>query len=79
METVDELDIWLANRLDGVLDRMLPGKVLVQFSYGLYPAVEPVAGRIAVNKSKWVMLNLPPARAWIYRRPESTATPHSRL
>ena len=58
---------------------MLPGKVLVQFSYGLYPAVEPVAGRIAVNKSKWVMLNLPPARAWIYRRPESTATPHSRL
>ena len=65
--------------IDGVLDRMLPGKVLVQFSYGLYPAVEPVAGRIAVDKSKWVMMNLPPARAWTYRRPESTATPHSRL
>jgi phosphatidylethanolamine/phosphatidyl-N-methylethanolamine N-methyltransferase len=56
--------------IDGVLDRMMPGKGLVQFSYGLYPAIEPMPGRIAVAKSKWVIMNLPPARVWTYRRPE---------
>lgn len=55
--------------IDGVLDRMLPGKGLTQFSYGFYPAVEAIPGRIAVTKSKWVLMNLPPARVWTYRRP----------
>lgn len=55
--------------IDGVLDRMMPGKGMTQFSYGLYPAVEPIPGRIAVAKSKWVLMNLPPARVWTYRRP----------
>ena len=55
--------------IDGVLDRMMPGKGLTQFSYGLHPAVEAMPGRIAVAKSKWVLMNLPPARVWTYRRP----------
>ena len=55
--------------IDGVLDRMMPGKGLTQFSYGLYPAVEAIPGRIAVAKSKWVLMNLPPARVWTYQRP----------
>jgi phosphatidylethanolamine/phosphatidyl-N-methylethanolamine N-methyltransferase len=63
--------------IDGVLDRMLPGRGIVQFSYGLYPAVQAMPGRIAVAKSKWVLMNLPPARVWTYRRAENTMTPDS--
>lgn len=55
--------------VEGVLDRMLPGKGLTQFSYGLHGPLEAMPGRLAVAKSKWVLMNLPPARVWTYRRP----------
>lgn len=55
--------------IEGALDRMLTGKGLVQFSYGLHGPMRPIPGRLAAEKSKWVMLNLPPARVWTYKRP----------
>ena len=50
------------------LDRMAKGKPFIQFSYSLFPPVAPVPGRFTVTHSRWVLLNLPPARVWVYRR-----------
>jgi phosphatidylethanolamine/phosphatidyl-N-methylethanolamine N-methyltransferase len=55
--------------LESVLDRLIPGGVVSQLSYGLTPPQEAIPGRLAVEKSKWVTFNLPPGRAWIYSRP----------
>jgi phosphatidylethanolamine/phosphatidyl-N-methylethanolamine N-methyltransferase len=54
--------------IEQALDRMAPGKPLIQFSYSLLPPVKPVAGRFSVKHSRWVLKNLPPARVWLYRR-----------
>jgi len=45
-----------------------PDGRLIQFSYSLLPPVKPAAGRFTVTRSKWVMMNLPPAHVWVYRR-----------
>ena len=55
--------------LENILDRLVPGGVVSQLSYSFVPPQEAIPGRLAVDKSKWVTLNLPPGRAWIYRRP----------
>jgi phosphatidylethanolamine/phosphatidyl-N-methylethanolamine N-methyltransferase len=55
--------------LEGLLDRLPPGGKVAQLSYSLTPPQEAISGRLAVDKSKWVTLNLPPGRVWIYRRP----------
>jgi phosphatidylethanolamine/phosphatidyl-N-methylethanolamine N-methyltransferase len=55
--------------LEALLDRLVPGGVVSQLSYSLTPPQEAIPGRLAVDKSKWVTLNLPPGRTWIYRRP----------
>jgi phosphatidylethanolamine/phosphatidyl-N-methylethanolamine N-methyltransferase len=55
--------------LESVLDRLVPGGVVSQLSYSLTPPQEAVPGRLEVDKSRWVTFNLPPGRAWIYRRP----------
>jgi phosphatidylethanolamine/phosphatidyl-N-methylethanolamine N-methyltransferase len=55
--------------LEGILDRLVPGGIVSQLSYSLTPPQEAIPGRLAVDKSKWVTLNLPPGRAWIYKRP----------
>lgn len=55
--------------VEAVLDRLAPGRGMIQFSYGPNGPVEAIRGRIAVTKSKWVLMNLPPARVWTYKRP----------
>ncbi len=55
--------------LEGVLDHLVPGGIVSQLSYSLIPPQEAIPGRLVVDKSKWVTFNLPPGRAWIYRRP----------
>lgn len=55
--------------IEKLLDRLPPGRPVVQFSYG--PS-SPVAARgtsFAVVHHDFVMRNVPPARLWIYRRP----------
>lgn len=54
--------------IEQALARMAPGQSLIQFSYSLFPPVKPVPGRFTVARSKWVLMNLPPARVWVYRR-----------
>lgn len=53
--------------LQGLLARLQPGAPLVQFSYGLHPPVGAPPG-VSVALAKLVLLNLPPARVWVYRK-----------
>lgn len=53
--------------VEQVLALSAPDRPLVQFSYSLFPPVRPVPGRFTTECSKWVIMNLPPARVWLYR------------
>ena len=50
------------------LGRMPAGRPLIQFSYALVPPVPAEPGRFTVEHTHWVVMNLPPARVWLYRR-----------
>ena len=54
--------------IEAALDRMAPGRPYIQFSYMPHPPAEPVPGRFSAEASRWIWLNLPPARVWLYRR-----------
>lgn len=49
------------------LRRLMPGAPFVQFSYGLQPPVPP-GDSFRVTQTAFVLINLPPARVWVYRR-----------
>jgi phosphatidylethanolamine/phosphatidyl-N-methylethanolamine N-methyltransferase len=53
--------------IQGALARLRPGAPYVQFSYGTRPPIEAPAGAI-VKRTALILLNLPPARVWVYRR-----------
>lgn len=55
--------------LDDSFHRMEPGAPFIQFSYALVSPVPHGATRFEIERSGWVVRNLPPARVWIYRRP----------
>jgi phosphatidylethanolamine/phosphatidyl-N-methylethanolamine N-methyltransferase len=54
--------------VESALERALPGSGLIQFSYGINPPVGPMPGRFGVARTAFVLMNLPPARVWLYRR-----------
>lgn len=54
--------------VEAALARIPAGAPLIQFSYSFLPPVRPVEGRFSVERSPWVLMNLPPARVWLYRR-----------
>jgi phosphatidylethanolamine/phosphatidyl-N-methylethanolamine N-methyltransferase len=54
--------------IEDVLDRVLPGGALIQFSYGLGPPVKALPGAFSVSRAAFVIANLPPAHVWLYRR-----------
>lgn len=54
--------------IEGALDRLEPGKSLAQFSYGALGPLPSISGRFTATPSKWVLMNLPPARVWTYRK-----------
>lgn len=43
------------------------GAPLIQFSYALVPPVPVDGTRLKMWTSPWVLRNVPPARAWVYR------------
>jgi phosphatidylethanolamine/phosphatidyl-N-methylethanolamine N-methyltransferase len=53
--------------ISGALGRVLPGGGMIQFSYGLGPPVPAMDGRFTVERTAFVLANLPPARVWLYR------------
>ncbi|WP_106752867.1 class I SAM-dependent methyltransferase [Pannonibacter carbonis] len=52
------------------LDLLEPGAPFIQFSYALVPPVKPEAGLFDLARTDWIWANLPPARVWVYRRPD---------
>jgi phosphatidylethanolamine/phosphatidyl-N-methylethanolamine N-methyltransferase len=55
--------------LDEAFQLMEPRAPFIQFSYALVPPVPRGAGGYEIERTGWVVRNLPPARVWIYRRP----------
>lgn len=55
--------------VNDALDLLAPGAPFIQFSYALVPPVPEDAGDFIIDRSSWVLKNLPPARVWTYRRP----------
>jgi phosphatidylethanolamine/phosphatidyl-N-methylethanolamine N-methyltransferase len=51
----------------GVLAHLEHGAPFAQFSYGIGPSVPPPAGAY-VGRHAVVLLNVPPARVWVYRQ-----------
>lgn len=49
------------------LDRLQKGAPFIQFSYGFHPPIPPGANT-TVSRAAFVMMNLPPAHVWVYRR-----------
>ena len=47
---------------------MRAGKPFIQFSYLMKGPVEGVSGRFTAHASRWIWMNIPPARVWLYRR-----------
>lgn len=41
----------------------------IQFSYTFKGPVHPVPGTFTAAASSWILMNMPPARVWLYRRP----------
>jgi phosphatidylethanolamine/phosphatidyl-N-methylethanolamine N-methyltransferase len=54
--------------IEAGLARMAPGKPFIQFSYLVKGPVEGVPGRFTAEASRWIWMNIPPARVWLYRR-----------
>ncbi|MEI2385665.1 methyltransferase domain-containing protein [Breoghania sp. JC706] len=50
------------------LELLEPGAPFIQFSYALVPPVPAEPGLFTVERSPWVLMNLPPARVWVYRK-----------
>jgi phosphatidylethanolamine/phosphatidyl-N-methylethanolamine N-methyltransferase len=53
--------------IEGALARLKAGAPYVQFSYGTRPPIPAPAGS-TVKRTALILLNLPPARVWVYRR-----------
>jgi phosphatidylethanolamine/phosphatidyl-N-methylethanolamine N-methyltransferase len=56
-----------AKLLADVLDRLQPSAPFIQFSYRLRAPVAPPAG-VTVVRAAFILMNVPPARVWVYRR-----------
>jgi phosphatidylethanolamine/phosphatidyl-N-methylethanolamine N-methyltransferase len=54
--------------IEDSLSMLAPGAPFIQFSYALVPPVPQGAGEFQLERSNWVIFNLPPARVWVYRR-----------
>ena len=52
------------------LDLMLPGAPFVQFTYSVAAPLPRRLGDFSVEASERIWMNIPPARVWVYRRPE---------
>lgn len=54
--------------IEDLLDRVPPGRPVVQFSYGPASPVVRLGTSFEVVHHDFVLRNVPPARLWIYRR-----------
>jgi phosphatidylethanolamine/phosphatidyl-N-methylethanolamine N-methyltransferase len=54
--------------VEGILDRLPPGRPMVQLTYGPKSPVPPGLGNYNVEHFRFVLRNIPPTQLWIYRR-----------
>jgi phosphatidylethanolamine/phosphatidyl-N-methylethanolamine N-methyltransferase len=54
--------------IDSALDLIERGRPFIQFSYSWSGPTPAVPGRFTVERSRWIVMNMPPARVWTYRR-----------
>lgn len=54
--------------LEQAMDLLPVGNPFIQFSYALVPPVAEQRSRWSLDVSDWILMNLPPARVWTYRR-----------
>ncbi len=54
--------------MNGLFDRLAPGRPVVQISYGPQSPLPPDWSTYTVEPLDWIARNLPPARLWVYRR-----------
>ncbi|WP_421725335.1 class I SAM-dependent methyltransferase [Bauldia sp.] len=50
------------------LARTVSDNPFIQFSYTFNGPVQPVPGRFSAQASRWIWMNMPPARVWLYRK-----------
>lgn len=53
--------------INGALAKLKPGAPYIQFSYGTKPPIPAPTGA-TVKRAALILMNLPPARVWVYRR-----------
>jgi phosphatidylethanolamine/phosphatidyl-N-methylethanolamine N-methyltransferase len=53
--------------IESALARLKPGAAYIQFSYGMSPPIAAPKGA-TVKRAALILLNLPPARVWVYRK-----------
>jgi phosphatidylethanolamine/phosphatidyl-N-methylethanolamine N-methyltransferase len=53
--------------IEGALAKLKPGAPYIQFSYGTKPPIPAPAGA-TVKRAALILMNLPPARVWVYRK-----------
>jgi phosphatidylethanolamine/phosphatidyl-N-methylethanolamine N-methyltransferase len=54
--------------LESLLDRIPPGRPVVQLTYGPLSPIPPGKGDYTVEHFHFVIRNIPPTQLWIYRR-----------
>ncbi|KQZ82813.1 SAM-dependent methyltransferase [Mesorhizobium sp. Root157] len=54
--------------LSGLLDRLSPGRPVVQLTYGPMSPIPAGRGDYTVEHFDFIIRNIPPTRLWIYRR-----------
>jgi phosphatidylethanolamine/phosphatidyl-N-methylethanolamine N-methyltransferase len=62
----------LADRIrliEAGLARTMGDAPFIQFSYTWKGPIHPVPGTFTARASSWILMNAPPARVWLYRRP----------
>ena len=47
---------------------MAPGAPFIQFTYAVVPPIPERGEGYVTEASNWILLNIPPARVWIYRK-----------
>lgn len=55
--------------MEDLLNRVPPGRPVIQFSYGPRPSVPRGRGNYSVERYDIVLRNVPPAQLWLYKRP----------
>ncbi|MET0169580.1 MAG: phospholipid N-methyltransferase PmtA [Aliihoeflea sp.] len=57
--------------IDDLLDRVPPGRPVVQLTYGPKSPVPAGKGNYVVEHLDFVLRNFPPTQLWLYRRPQA--------